>query len=450
MGTNLSKKKFPTWKNYYWVDILVICFIVVVSIFYFSGIPSVPFHPDESTQIFMSDDFFTLFTDPKSLFWSAQDPSLKQHYREIDSPLTRDVIGFSRWISSSPGLKNDWNWSKTWDENVSNSAYPIEKLLLSARFAVASVFPFSLFFLYLSGKKVQGRITSAIAVILFASDSLVLLHTRRAMAESLLVFFIILSLYFILSLQKHLWLISVPIALAVNAKQFAIFLIPLGIFVLILKGIVTKKSVNRILLQLGLFLIILLAITYLLNPFLWTHPVQAIRSSIQERTTLTISQQNALKSEARNALMDSIGKQTAGLLGNLFFQAPAIQDIGNFSQNLQTSSIIYLSNSFHTILRSIIGGALLLLLYVAGVVVGLYKVFRKQDDYNSILIIFIGNVFLLAEYFSSIQLPFQRYIISFVPFLVFWIGFLFSTFLNSIIAKLKKKPVQIDRSPDKN
>lgn len=62
--------------------------------FFFGGLASVPFHPDEATQIFMSGDIREMFSKPASLFYSFENSDTpRQHYRLVDSPLTRTVIG---------------------------------------------------------------------------------------------------------------------------------------------------------------------------------------------------------------------------------------------------------------------------------------------------------------------------------------------------------------------
>ena len=46
-----------------------IALLGLLTIYYFGGLAQVPFHPDESTQIYMSSDFDQLLSDPLSLTW---------------------------------------------------------------------------------------------------------------------------------------------------------------------------------------------------------------------------------------------------------------------------------------------------------------------------------------------------------------------------------------------
>ena len=46
--------------------------IGLFTVFYLWGVEAVPFHPDESTYLFMSSDLETLFQAPTSLIWQPE------------------------------------------------------------------------------------------------------------------------------------------------------------------------------------------------------------------------------------------------------------------------------------------------------------------------------------------------------------------------------------------
>ena len=106
----------------------------ILTSFYLWGVMTVPFHPDESTQLYMSGDLDQLLTDPFELAFNPNAVGdLKQHYRLIDAPLTRYILGFGRTIGGFAALHADWDWSKTWTENVQIGALPSEDLLYAGR-----------------------------------------------------------------------------------------------------------------------------------------------------------------------------------------------------------------------------------------------------------------------------------------------------------------------------
>ena len=85
-----------------WV-IHILC--LFLTLFYLWGMNLVPFHPDESTQIFMSQDPFDFIKDPLSLSYSPDtELTSKMTYRAIDMPLTRYLIGFARLCNKLSGV----------------------------------------------------------------------------------------------------------------------------------------------------------------------------------------------------------------------------------------------------------------------------------------------------------------------------------------------------------
>jgi len=99
----------------HWALILT---ILLITAFYFAGISEVPFHPDESTQLFMSADLEQLFTRPEKLFWHPNwEQDSRQKYRAVDAPLTRYLIGVGRLTAGLDAPSVDWNWSLDWRAN---------------------------------------------------------------------------------------------------------------------------------------------------------------------------------------------------------------------------------------------------------------------------------------------------------------------------------------------
>jgi len=236
--------------------------------FYFKNLLSVPFHPDESTQIFMSNDVEIIINDTSDLYFKedAQN-SVEQNYRLVDAPLTKYFIGIFRNIFKLENIQYDWDWSKSWSDN--QNATPNNQLLLISRISAAIFFPFSLILFALILKEVFGPdiLLIMLSLIMFAFNSLLLLHTRRAMAESTMIFFLLLSLCAFCKIpKKWFFLASIPIALAINAKQILIFLIPVAIILFIFYF---KNHLKILVLQITVFFILIAGIFLILNPITW-------------------------------------------------------------------------------------------------------------------------------------------------------------------------------------
>jgi len=139
--------------------LILIAVITIASLIYLAGVSRVPFHPDESTYLYMSSDFETFYRQPSVVFWQPEPADeLRQHYRLVDPPLLRSWIGFVRWLTGQPLLAADWDWSKFWQENQAAGALPSPGLLQTARLAVALLFPLTLIFMFLAGKQLGGEL----------------------------------------------------------------------------------------------------------------------------------------------------------------------------------------------------------------------------------------------------------------------------------------------------
>jgi 4-amino-4-deoxy-L-arabinose transferase-like glycosyltransferase len=397
---------------------LLILTIILISAAYLSGLPSVPFHPDESTHIFMSADFDLLFSHPSDLFWQPGSSSdLRQHYRLLDAPLTRYMVGVGRLLAGGlEPLSSDWDWTETWQHNLTIGAYPEKDLLLAARLPLALLFPLTLLLLFITVEKIASKPAAWIALILLASNALVLLHTRRAMAEPALLFTIVLTLFTLVKADRSPWWAAVPAALAFCAKQSAgVMIVPVGIAILW-----QKIPVHQRLLQLVLAGGLFTGIIFTLNPFLWDHPIAASQEALAKRSELTTNQISALRAANPEKVLDSFPMRMAAQIGQLFFIKPAIWDIGNYIIEQHDEEQAYLANPLHRFLRSPIGGLFVMMLSLFGFIVsGLYA-FRQKA--RALTLILMANLLQLAVLLLFVPLPIQRYTLPLVPFVCIWSG----------------------------
>ncbi len=301
-----------------------------LSAFAFWDIAKIPFHPDESTYLYMSSDFETLFSAPLSLAWSKDDLSnpsgeteLRLHYRLIDPPMTRYLLGFARWVGGLPQLPADWNWAKTWEQNQAAGALPDPALLNTGRAALTFFIPLDLLLIYLIGIRLQSRTTGLLAALLFGLNALVLLHNRRAMTEAALTFGVLIALFSFLDGNRRPWFVGLALAFAMNSKQTAYALLPIGLLALAFPPFLSPASFRfRLLLRLALnwaqVLLVIILITLALNPFLWKQPVQAIQAAWQERQDLMTRQVNDFNRLNPDSSLNTPAKRMAAMLANLY------------------------------------------------------------------------------------------------------------------------------------
>jgi hypothetical protein len=294
---------------------LFVLLLCGTSIFYIAGVGKVPFHPDESTFLYMSGEFERATSNPFDLAWdksASLTPVMR--YRMIDAPQTRYLVGFSLAIFELPALENDWDWSISWQNNLESGAFPESRTLLVGRLTVASLFPLSLILLYLIGLKLDGRMLGIAAVVIFSLNPLILLHTRRAMAEGVLVFAVLLVLYALLHANQYPFLAGLAVGLAFNAKHSAGLLVPLGLLAACWISLSIPNAYRRIASNFVRFSIGFGLLTLLLNPFLWRNPI--IAPPLFSETGNYVENTAEVETAYLESFGSQIGRQTwvAGLL----------------------------------------------------------------------------------------------------------------------------------------
>lgn len=386
------------------------------------GLWNVPFHPDESTQIYMSSDVQALLQDPSSLAWMPEkEGDLKQHYHELDAPLTRTMIGIVRLAAGIQPLPVDWDWSASWEENRANGAVPDPLALLLARAAVACLFPFSLVLSFLAARRVKGTFAGIFTALLFTIHPLILLHTRRAMAESALVFGICLSIWGLLESEEKPWLAAIGMALAFNAKHSAIALLPVGLLAAAWLPAGIPYRFRKMTSRLVVFITIFAIITFALNPFLWRNPVQAALAALRARQEFVAGQVATLQQLAPGQVLNSPVERLAAMLLQLFILPPAVEDAGNYIQALEPGRSIYLASAGNTLMRGLGWGGLWLALSIFGFVLALLHAWRTEGRTRRDLILLISATVIQAlTLLVSVPIPWQRYWMPLLPFVILW------------------------------
>lgn len=391
--------------------------------YYLWGVSRVPFHPDESTQLFMSADFDRLLADPTSMAWEPDATSTISRYRSLDAPLTRYLLGMGRTLFSLSALSTDWNWSLDWNENIRYGAHPDEELLSVGRLTIACLFPITLILLYLTGTSINGRFTGIIMVLVIGVNAVVLLHTRRAMAEGALLFGVAFTLYAFISADKRPALTGLAIALAFNAKQSAIALLPVGLLAVCwIPERIPRKS-SRITFNISLYLATFIITTALLNPILWRHPLLAARATIEERQDFLVSQIEDVNILAPGQLLETPVERTAILLAQLFLTPPMFSEVGNYQAETSQAEVLYLDTPGHMLGRNLIGGGLLLGLALIGIFAAVRGSISGTALKRRILLLFmLASLAQVGAIIWLVPLPWQRYYIPVFPFYSLFVG----------------------------
>jgi hypothetical protein len=129
---------------------LFLAVLLVFSAQYLLGTASIPFHPDETSYIFMSVELKSLFSNPARLFLQADSYDARQQLRLLNPPLLHYMIEVGRAAAGLQPIQEDWNWAKSWEENERKGRIPSPQLLLAARLSIAGWFPLSLVLFFCS------------------------------------------------------------------------------------------------------------------------------------------------------------------------------------------------------------------------------------------------------------------------------------------------------------
>ena len=402
------------------------CLAALLSLFYLAGVAGVPFHPDETSWLFQSRDFEALLTRPLELAWEPDSPpSAEMTYRALNAPLAKYLLGIGRRIAGfePSNVQVDWNWSQTWAENERRGALPTLRLLLAARFASAAFYPLSLGLLYWSGLRLHNRWTGLAAVLLFGTNALVLLHTRRAMAEGALSFAMTLAIVGMLAGDRRPWLAGLGFALALWSKQSTGILLPAACL-----SVVWSKSgmlpIRRAVLNLLIFLLVAVSVSWILNPFLWRAPFRAVGAMLEARQAFVEQQRRNLDALQPGMVLGKPGLRLAVLLDELFIAPPQLAESGNYAAETGSAAQAYLANPWNHLLRGLVGGGLLLALTLVGAGLAVWRV-RSTDPARrrDLGLVLLAMLLQAAGLWLAVPLPYQRYLLPLVPLACLWAAY---------------------------
>lgn len=170
-------------------DFLCVQWIIYI---YARDLSKVPIHGDETTHISTSYYFESFLFGP-----SAKHPWITDYWLMTMPLVPRYIIGLSRWLAGY-GLDRlnttSWDWKLTTEANILTSAMPSPGLLWWSRFPMALLAIGSMLIIYAWLHKSFGRFSAYLWVIFCTVNAYLLLTLRRALSESPLVFFAVITM----------------------------------------------------------------------------------------------------------------------------------------------------------------------------------------------------------------------------------------------------------------
>ncbi|MGB7539006.1 MAG: phospholipid carrier-dependent glycosyltransferase, partial [Anaerolineales bacterium] len=368
--------------------------------FLLATLPAVPFHPDEATYIYMSRDLDRMISlGPLSVCWSAEKKSDPlQTERERDCPLARYAIGAARGIAGLPATAANWDWSADWELNWRQGAVPSNEVLILARIPQALLLFAAVLLMARIGWKLGGGAGALTAAVLFGLNSQVLLHGRRAMSESALLFGMILTIAVLMEQKRESGrgarrfgfplMAGAALALAALAKYSGLLLAPVALAGMFF--FTGESSPRKIFLQgiarCGVMILGFLSVFLVLNPVFWCDPAGTLSAVVAERQRLMGEQLAGLQSAAPGVVLGTPGLRLLAVPYELFIAPLAFWEIPNYAAQTAAAERAYLAQPFNTLINGGLPSALFAVLVFAGLILSILRVFRKKTDSSWVLL----------------------------------------------------------------
>ncbi|MBN2083723.1 MAG: phospholipid carrier-dependent glycosyltransferase [Anaerolineales bacterium] len=412
-----------------WALRLAAGFSAALYLFYLlATLPSVPFHPDEATYIYMSGDLDRIVTlGPLSICWSAAgkgDPL--QTERERDCPLARYAIGAARGIAGLPATASNWDWSADWAQNLRQGAVPSNEVLPLARVPQALLLFLSVLLMARIGGRLGGGAGALTAAVLFGLNSQVLLHARRAMSESALLFGMILTVAVLMEQKREpgrgeRWFVvpllaGAALALAALAKYSGLLLAPValaGMFILPGENI-PRKNFLRGIMRSAVMIFAFLAVFLILNPVFWCDPGGTLAAVVAERQRLIGEQLAALQSATPGGVLRTPGLRLLAVPYELFIAPLAFWDIPNYAEITAAAEQAYLAQPIHSLTVGGIGSVVAAILAFFGLGWAAVGCLRRDPE-SARLVALIWFLAVLIGIVVGIPILWQRYYLPLLP-----------------------------------
>jgi 4-amino-4-deoxy-L-arabinose transferase-like glycosyltransferase len=431
--------------------VLYFCLGVLYLGFLLGTLRSVPFHPDEATYIYMSRDLDRILAGgPCSICWKTGNESDPlQVERERDAPLTRYAIGLARVAAGISATASNWNWSADWEQNLERGALPSDGLLFAARIPQALFLFLAVLLIGRIGWRVGGEAGGISAAVLLAVNSQFLLHGRRAMAESGLLFGMILAIAVVLEQKESAGKIfrgvlfpllgGAALAVAASFKYSGLLVAPpvlAGMF------LGQREDSLRGTLRLGLVRTGMMAIGFLLvflalNPVYWCDPASTLSAVIAQRRSLLDAQVLALRTAAPGLVLDSFPLRLLAAPYQLFFAPPAFWDIPNYAQATAAAEQAYLSDP----VNGLTSGGILPMLWcffsLCGLALAIVRGARRRGD-GRLRILVVWFLSVLGGILVGVPILWQRYYLPLVPVLVVFASLAVATIVNNLARRIRQ------------
>jgi 4-amino-4-deoxy-L-arabinose transferase-like glycosyltransferase len=307
-------------KRQHWLRRLDAIWLFFLSVWAAAGMSITPFHGDESMHIYTSHDYATAFLQGRPdllLVTPPYDIDSVPRLRLLNGSVMRYSIGLSWHLA---GLSEEvlpphpgWDWGRYYADNVATGHRPSDALLMAARTPAVLYLIGSVWILFGMGWTLGGRWTAYLASAIYILNPIILLNGRRALVESALLCFGLLTVWIALEMARRrdqharitlAWWVSLTVAAALTlASKYSGTIFVAGAYGgLLLAEAARMWSLSTFrsaaprfigwVLGLGVSGIAALALLAALSPALWNDPPARVRELamvLQEQVDIVVS-----------------------------------------------------------------------------------------------------------------------------------------------------------------
>ena len=393
----------------------------LLTLYVLAGAALVPFHGDESTQIFMGRDYYhglaEIVHDD-----SSRIPATERHLRLLNGTVAKTIYG---WITVSSGLRLDklneqWDWEADYAYNRDTHRIPNDHLLRMGRLASAFQLALAVWVFFGFARLTMGRPAAWLASSLFALHPAVLLNGRRAMMEgSHLLGMMLVLLAAAWLMRGRQWraclALGAAAGFAIAAKHPNVIVAALAFFacfsLALVQAIRRRQGLAKAVAGLLAAGLLMLLIFYALNPGWWLAPLSTARTALQLRANLLRNQTATFSSYA------SAAERADGFFRFVFageaqyFEVPAWAGYDVIRAQIETYQGSGLAGL--GVDGSRLGGWLFLLLAIGG---GLHFVRNKRIRREYRWLMLVWGLGMMTLTFTLTPLPWARYYLPALPF----------------------------------
>ncbi len=375
------------------------------------GVATAPFHGDESTILGMTNDWFRLINEGVSALYyqPKRIESLgrgAQELRLLNGTLAPFVYGAAL---QSVGIGADalhgmWDWAADWWVNEYYGHFPRSDVLFVGRWASALMLCLALACFFGAARRLLGRQSAYLALLILALMPAVLLNGRRAVFEGVMLLGAALIWLAAARLmagktRTGAWLmLGAACGLALAAKHTNLLLIAPMFAALLWLG---RQHLIRTLRGLALAAAVMGALFLTLNPAWWSNPLGVPREVLRLRAELLAIQTNAF---GRNT---TAVDRLVALVAFPFGAPQYFEDTNNAWQDWLAESI----DSYENGAQGVAWYAAAPLVY-AVLLIGIFSLPNKRATaliiiplFGMAAALFISNPLLWQRYYLPLSFP---------------------------------------------